>query len=521
MRSSGVCRRFGGYRSVLLAIYTLMVLFSSAILRVQKAQYLPKWFLLTAAAGAVFCPLILRRAEHLDIARPAADDRGAGKWALLFFAVPFICFLFKYVVYWPGAFVSDSFDQYGQAITGNYENWHPVIHTLLFFRLPLFLGGGWNGSIVLFQIILFSLALSYAFSTLRRIAGIRFALISLAFVLLNPETTNIAVFPVKDTAFGIGALLLTAFTMRIYFSSGEWLRKPRNLIVFSVVLALTTLMRHNGILFTLPLLFAMCFLVPWKRILALAACSAVLVCGIRFPLYSALHAETKASPAFETLGLPLTVILGCGKYAPETLDEETKEFVTRLIPAETLDAIEPLRDFNAIKYKSQTNIPLIGEYGAGRILSMAARCFVHAPLASLRSLIGLTDVVYTLTDDYNYCDYPQTRSSDYGLSMQGIPFLQKLCNKASAVLNLTLPWLFMYVGAMHYALIVLILAKCGFRKKNGRRKILVVLPVFIYNLGTALLLSGVKDSSRYFIYTFWLTPFLIALLLRKETEENT
>ena len=521
MRSSGVSRWFGGYRSILLAIYTLIVLFSSAILQVQNAQYLPKWFLLLAVLCALICPLLLRRSACLGIARPAEDHQGAGKWALLFFAVPFICFLFKYIVYWPGGFVSDSFDQYGQAVTGDYVNWHPVIHTLLFFKLPLFLSGGWNGSIVLFQIILFSLALSYAFSTLRRIAGNRFALISLAFVLLNPETTNIAVFPVKDTAFGIGALLLTAFTMRIFFSSGEWLRKPRNLVVFSVVLALTTLMRHNGILFTLPLLFAMCFLVPWKRVLALAACFAVLVCGVRFPLYSALRAETKASPAFETLGLPLTVILVCAKYAPETLDEETDEFVTRLIPAETLDAVEPLRDFNSIKYKSQTNIPLIGEYGTGRIVSMAARCFVHAPLVSLRGLIGLTDVVYTLTDDYNYCDYPRTRGSDYGLGMQGIPFLQDLCDKASAMLNLTLPWLFMYVGAMHFVLIVLILAKCGFRKKSGWRKILVILPVFIYNLGTALLLSGVKDSSRYFAYTFWLTPFLVALLLREEMEENT
>ena len=149
---------------------------------------------------------------------------------------------------------------------------------------------------------------------------------------------------------------------------------------------------------------------------------------------------------------------------------------------------------------------------------MAARCFVRAPLVSFRSLIGVTHVVYTLTDDYNYCDYPRTRSAEYGLEMKGIPVLQALCDKVSGVLNLTLPWLFMYVGAMHFVLIILILAKCSFRGRNGRRKILLVLPVFVYNLGTALLLSGVKDSSRYFAYTFWLMPLLAALLLREEDQ---
>ena len=152
---------------------------------------------------------------------------------------------------------------------------------------------------------------------------------------------------------------------------------------------------------------------------------------------------------------------------------------------------------------------------------MAARCFVHAPLVSFRILIGITDVVYTLTDDYNYCDYPRTSGNEYRLGMQGIPALQNLCNRLSGVLNLTLPWLFMYVGAMHFVLLVLILAKCSFRTKIGGRKILVVLPVFVYNGGTALLLSGLKDSSRYFAYTFWLMPFLVALLLREEIRENT
>ena len=38
--------------------------------------------------------------------------------------------------------------------------------------------------------------------------------------MLNPQTGNIAMFPWKDVAFAIGALLLTAYTVRIYYSGG-------------------------------------------------------------------------------------------------------------------------------------------------------------------------------------------------------------------------------------------------------------------------------------------------------------
>lgn len=519
MRSSKLSRWFGGSHGILLSLYAFFVLFTFAILRVSKLQYLPKWFLVTAAISAAVCPPLLRRAEKLRLLAPAAGEGKNRGWALAFFAVPFLCFLVKYLVYYPGGFTFDSFIQYEQALSGQYNNWHPVIHTLLFFNLPLALTGGWTGSIVLFQIVWFSLALCYAFSTLRRAAGNRFALFSLAFVLLNPETTNIAVFPWKDAAFGMGALLLVSFVLKIFCSSGEWLRKPLNLIAFAAVLALTALVRHNAVLFVVPLALALFFLAPWKRVLALCCCAAVLAVGVNGPLYSALKAEAPGERAVEMLGLPLAVIGACAKYAPETLDAETREFVYRLAPREVWDDHETLGDFNTVKWDPRTDTSVVESYGAGRVLSMAARCFARAPLISLQGLIRLTDVVYTVSDDYNYCDYPLITDNAYGIETRGIPFLQKAFNTVSGVLNLVLPWLFQYVGAMHFALLAVLLAKCRLRRKADRKKILPVLAVFAYNFGTALLLTGAADSSRFFHYTFMLTPLLLALLLRDPGQE--
>ena len=520
MKSTRLSRWLGGSHGLLLILYTLFVLFTASVLRVQDAQYLPKWLLLLACLCCVLCPWLLRRTGRLRIAVPAAEESApAWKWRFLFFAVPFLCFLVKYIVYYPGGFTSDSIVQYEQVLTGQYDNWHPAIHTLLFFALPLFLTGGWAGSIVLFQILLFSLALSCAFSTLRRVAGNRFACFSLAFVLLNPETANLAVSPWKDVAFGIGALLLVSMVLRIRFFPEERSVGFLRLLFIGIVLALTVLMRHNAVLFVAPLLLALGFLLPRKRFAALLCCFAVVFCGIRFPLYSALHVSSPGERAVETLGLPMTIIGACAKHAPETLDAETAEFITRVAPREVWDTCDDYRDFNTVKWHPLTDLTVVGEYGAPRILSMAARCFVHAPMVSFRSLIRLTDVVYTLTDDYNYCDYPKDRLNSYGLEIRGFPALQEIWNRASGAVNLTFPWLFMYAGAMHFVLLVLLLAKCRFRRKKDRPKILAVLPVFVYNWGTALLLTGASDGSRFFAYTFWVMPFLAALLLREEPKE--
>lgn len=105
----------------------------------------------------------------------------------------------------PGAFSSDSISQYGQALSGVYNDWHPYWHTLVFFTLPLKLTGQ-AASIVLLQMVYFALALGYSALVVYKIAGLRIGIISLMYVLLNPYTGHILLFPWKDVGFAIAGL---------------------------------------------------------------------------------------------------------------------------------------------------------------------------------------------------------------------------------------------------------------------------------------------------------------------------
>ena len=61
--------------------------------------------------------------------------------------------LFYYIALYPGGSSADAMDQYGQAISNSYKDWHPVIHTFLFYRLPTFFGDSYD-SVIIWQLLI-------------------------------------------------------------------------------------------------------------------------------------------------------------------------------------------------------------------------------------------------------------------------------------------------------------------------------------------------------------------------------
>ena len=123
------------------------------------------------------CPRLLWLVQRISIKRNIVQREKKQKWILYFkFFFPVFSFLFVlYLCCQPGAFSVDSIIQYTQAASIEpYNDWHPVLQTLLVFTLPLKLTGSLN-SIVLFQIIEFSLVLAYMAYTIAELGSVRFA----------------------------------------------------------------------------------------------------------------------------------------------------------------------------------------------------------------------------------------------------------------------------------------------------------------------------------------------------------
>ncbi len=443
------------------------------------------------------------------------------KRTLLYYGLPLLVFLCYYLSYYPGAFSFDSVRQLEQAVTNQYNDWHPVLQTLFAFKLPLFLSRGWVGSIVMFQILLFSAALGYCFTVLDCLAGMKYTIACMLFILLNPLTGNIAMFPWKDVSFAIGAVLLAVYALQIYFSRGMWLRKKRNFSAFAAVFVFTTLFRHNAVLFTVPLLAAVLLTLSPKRSLAMVLTVAACCFLIKYPLYSALHVEKPDRRQIETLGLPMTVIGAAVTYAPEKTDPDILEFAYRIAPKEIWEQSFVFGNYNKIKDNNQTNQNVIEEYGRAAVLRMAWRCMKNSPYICAVNLVKLTEGVFTITDPHTVSVSPYIYINSYEVESADLfPILKNMLSSWRLFVMEFFPHIFLYYGVAYLVLITSLLATCNLRSGPDWKKILFVAPLFCYSYGSSLLLTTKGDACRFFFCTVLLLPVLLVFFYRKVSEET-
>lgn len=389
--------------------------------------------------------------------------------------------------YYPGWFSGDSLMQLDEAVSGAYTDWHPALHTLLVFALPLKLTGGWMGSIILFQIIEFSLALAYMVKTFLRHGNIRFTVISFALILFNPVTGAIMKQPWKDVTLATLAILMTAYAINIFFD-GSWAEKPLNLAALSVVTAVATIVRHNAVLFTVPLAAAVIhYIKPKKLKLIYPVIAVILFAAVKGPLYSALGVEKPGSRVTETMGLPMIVIGECVKDSPEALSSEVLDFAYSIAPEEVWNEYYTSGDFNNIKFNGNINTNPIEDAGHFGVLKLMLLCFKESPTYALKGLIDGTKMVYAVSGPINW-------------SPEFIP--PKLLGPIEST---PLRYIVLYVGLGNLVCVLFAL-----QRKNGW----FALPLLIHNFGTMLLLTG--PDYRFFYLTYPVSWMIVFHLLFRQ-----
>jgi len=517
---------------IVLGLYLSFILISQIIADPKMCgSYLVIGAVILVAVSFFVSPYIIKFFSGLSVQdKPHIERFSPVKLRLIFYGIPFFILLMYYFAYYPGGFINDSLAQFYQYFYSDYNDWHPVLHTLLAFTLPLKLTHGWIGSIILFQILIMTAALGYSFETIHEYAGKAYVIGSMVYVLCNPLLA-ISVNAWKDTSFAIGTLLLMTFALRIVGSKGEWMRKPVNMALFVGVIVFTTLLRHNAVLFTVPLLLAVFFQVSRKRFLCLLVACAALFALIKGPLYSAVGVERHTERRqIETVGLPLNVIGAAVTYTPDALDRDILDFAYGIAPAEIWEEYYELGNINIIKWGTQNNIDdyvdidYVDEYSVSEILDMMMRCFKASPDVCARSLVKLTEGVYTVTDDHFVLIEPYIDENYFGIGVPGIGIDNYLgLNKPSTRGNVLTsffygtryfvkqfcPHVFLYYGVAVLAVIITVCSKTRLGKLKDWKVILFAIPLLAYDFGTALLLTGSNDSPRYFYFTVLILPVLL------------
>lgn len=442
-----------------------------------------------------------------------AKNQKSMVWGFVISIITFVFLVIYFMGQYPGGVCPDVIRQYRQAIGETpYCDWHPVLHTLLFFTIPLKLGFNLSFIVVL-QLFWFSLAFGYLLATLHRNGCPRiFVLAACVFIWLNPFTATYMMYPWKDIGFTIFSMLLVAYYVQTMCSKGAWLLKFRNIILFSVVTIICTFMRHNAILFVGPVVIItlLCLTRSWKTRL-LSFISMLTLFSVVKLTYNSLKVEPPDKRIVETIGLPATIWCNVMKKNPQALPEETRNVFYQFATQEDYETKYITGSFNSIKWATFDEYKMDKLTYAG-VLKYTVQCFQYAPKESYEAIIKLTSLVWNV----NHGKYPMEVNvieNNYGFKKDPsiifkpiVDFMKQMCN--FKLINI-------FFGSTGFHLLILLIIAL-LLLTNRRSSILHIIPLLCYDFGTMILLSG--DDYRFFLFNIplWF-PIIFIMLKDKKT----
>jgi hypothetical protein len=206
------------------------------------------------------------------------------KYFFIFFITSTGIFLVWLYAFYPGTMTPDSLNEWKQTITHDYDNAHPFLYTLFILLLRKI----WDSPtcIALFQLLTTSLLISSFLQYLihRGVKKVFIFIVFCIFILLpSVGIYNITLW--KDVIFT--QLIFILLFYWVYHASqtrSEILNKPITMGVFALVVVLTALIRHNGIIYIviIPLLYGAILKIPFKRLVQLG--SLIIALYIFIPL---------------------------------------------------------------------------------------------------------------------------------------------------------------------------------------------------------------------------------------------
>ena len=279
------------------------------IFKVHPGKRVTLAALLFGLASGVWIGLLIFVASiHLVARRNPSIAEESSKTIIRWYiyTLPIVLVWLVYVwSFWPAIMTPDSVDQWGQIVTGSYNDWHPVFHTLtmwLITRLWL------NPSLVaLVQILILGSLIGMILSKTQSWGAPAWMnWIAVILIAISPAYGLFVITLWKDIPYSIAVLAFAFMVLLLVEKNGTWIQKPVAWIVLGGIGALVALYRHNGFPVTLGTMIVLPFIYrrQWKYLAAalVLAIGLWLGCVVRcinlFMLKRILHHQDYQLPRF-------------------------------------------------------------------------------------------------------------------------------------------------------------------------------------------------------------------------------
>ncbi len=480
------------------------------------------WFWIFFAVLVLYCSTIIFLQQVINVSSLKQNISKINS-KIVFAGVSLLTFLLLelwHLSVFPGSFSPDSIEQYNEVLSGNYNDWHPVLHTWVIFFIPIKIFGN-AGAIIVLQNIYFSLSVGYLFYVLydENTHSI-FLVFSWLFIMLNVNTYRIMMFPWKDSAMSIFSSVMFTHLIRIYWSDGAWLKKPVNIVMFIVFAFLTLMMRHNAPLLVFPIFIILfIFLKSCRKIVfASFASLVVLMLIVKLVIFPAFNVAKPIHRHIEALGLPMTILCNVYVFDKDDLSTEAQEFMSTISDEESFHKFNVTGNFNAFKWSGTCDKDAIDTNSISCVVGYALEALNKSPQAAWDAALKLTALVWQINNNNNYWLIHDGITFNYiGISRKGYKHFLPGCKHTIGVLsNIIFPMnVFNTIGIINLLLLMIATAKVG---KAGLGRVFIIFAPLCYNFGTMLLLSG--PDFRFFHYNFVIIIPIAYIILTDKKEGN-
>ena len=340
-----------------------------------------------------------------------AQSRCEPASGVVYFVILFIYGLA--LIFFRNHMVTDFNKSFNEAINNKYTDWHPVIFTLIYAKLPIYivevlkLPIDLRHATFIFYEFFRALVLSLAIFNIEKITNKKIAIISLLYYMFMPLSIHSIVSQTKGTAMGeffiLGFLIIlkTIYIKDYNNEDKKGIEIFRDILV-GIFFALSLLMRKNGILF-LVFVFLGIILTFSKiktiRIITSLVATIIIITKVIYSFFNITYMP-KAHNTHEMLGLPLTVISSFMKYDEEDVDNDIKEFALELVNNDKsiYDGFNIKLGYHSVKWNEKFNYDnaykVFEKYSALDVLNFSYRLFLKNPKLAMRSIYNLTKGVY-------------------------------------------------------------------------------------------------------------------------------
>jgi len=427
----------------------------------------------------------------------------------------FICFaiiLIGECIYWkafyPGGFNLDAVGQWMQSVNDlPFNNWHPVISTL-WYKILICISSSF--SFVIFSgLVLFAIAFSYVMSKFIKynISEKVVYIISIV-VALCPTIMLFNICMIKDVQFAILVTFLFGILIEIYMSRGIWLKNKLNFLCFAIILVITSMVRHNAILFTLFLVIGVHFCVEKNlryllKIIIILMLSIIIIINVF--VYRLLNVEKHSNIVGEISGIAMCIMVNALVTDSENLPSDVHEFLNQFASDEQFKDIYICGEWDSCKWDIE-KLDLLSNVSINTIILLTIKTICVCPQASYEAVKEATRMMWQVEGNVYW--YPEIYIEDnsYNIVAQYNNNYHYMFDK---IIKLSVLPIFNCVWSL--GLIMLILLFIAHVANSGIKNITFLFPIIINTFFTTLMLCG--PNYRYFYYINILFIPLIFVLL--------